>query len=329
MEYQYSEVVDPSLYETHDLSNGIELRMHKDSFKETNGARRAQRDWAQYVRPVEGYYGGLGDPYTFIRVTIPECLPERLEIISYANEFAFLYDDAMEDLDLKNPSNRTPGLLDTFGDNVLDPTVRPKSRPEKQLQAKVFSEMRAIDSVRAVTSMKAWATFVGLAARTRSQPFRTMEEYIPSRIIDAGELIWFGTLTFAMALTIPQEEYNLCMELARPGYAALGLTNDLYSWAKERETAKRAGQDYVFNAVWVIMNERSVSEEEAKSICSEVIKKYVAEYCQVVEKTRNDRDLSRDLRAYIEAVMYSISGNLVWSIYCPRYHKFQVLQEGL
>jgi hypothetical protein len=41
---------------------------------------------------VKDYQGGLGDPFSFIRVTIPECLPERLEIISYANEYAFLYD---------------------------------------------------------------------------------------------------------------------------------------------------------------------------------------------------------------------------------------------
>ncbi|KAI1630768.1 hypothetical protein F4809DRAFT_635361 [Biscogniauxia mediterranea] len=70
------------------------------------------------------------------------------------------------------------------------------------------------------------------------------------------------------------------------------------------------------------MNKRSVSELGAKDICSSEIRKYVDKYCHVVEKTQNNPNLSRDLRAYIEAVMYNISGNLVWSIYCPRYHKF-------
>jgi hypothetical protein len=40
-----------------------------------------------------------------------------------------------------------------------------------------------------------------------------------------------------MALTIPEEELDLCFELARPGYAALGLVNDLYSWKKENKAA--------------------------------------------------------------------------------------------
>ena len=92
MEYHYSEIVDPSAYNAQGLCDGIPLRMHKDPDKETNGAIRAQRDWSRLVAAVRLYRGGLGAQYSFIRVTVPECLPERLEIVSYANEFAFLYD---------------------------------------------------------------------------------------------------------------------------------------------------------------------------------------------------------------------------------------------
>lgn len=92
MEYQYSREVDPSLYETQGLGRDIILRMHRDQAKEVMGVLRAQRDWTKHVNPVNGYNGGLGDPYSFICVTVPECLPDRLEIISYANEYAFLYD---------------------------------------------------------------------------------------------------------------------------------------------------------------------------------------------------------------------------------------------
>lgn len=125
-----------------------------------------------------------------------------------------------------------------------------------------------------------------------------------------------------MALTIPEDEYELCMELARPGYAVLGLTNDLYSWEKERREAQRAKQEYVFNAVWVLMQERSVDEEEAKAMCAAEIRKHMAKYCQVVDVVKNNQALSKDVRAYMEAVRYSCVGNLVWSIYCPRYREF-------
>lgn len=92
MDFQYSHPIDPLLYQTDGLGNNIPLRMHNDDVSEIRGSLRAQRDWNNCVAPIGIYKGGLGDPYSFIRVTVPECLPDRLEIISYANEFAFLYD---------------------------------------------------------------------------------------------------------------------------------------------------------------------------------------------------------------------------------------------
>ena len=73
MHFQSSDLFDPSTYETEGLCDNIPLR-------------------SKLVGPLGFYKGGLGPEYNFIQVTVPECLPERLEIIAYANEFAFLYD---------------------------------------------------------------------------------------------------------------------------------------------------------------------------------------------------------------------------------------------
>jgi hypothetical protein len=122
-----------------------------------------------------------------------------------------------------------------------------------------------------------------------------------------------------MALTIPEEELDLCFELARPGYAALGLVNDLYSWNKEKNDAETAGLDNVFNAIWVIMQESSVSEEEAITICRERVGDEMSTFNNHLLNI-GVKQLSKDTVAYLEAVRYSYIGNLVWSIYCPRYH---------
>jgi len=79
--------------------------------------------------------------------------------------------------------------LSVFGKGVMKHDSESKGRGEKQMQSQILSEMMAIDPERAVTAMKAWATFVELAsARARSQPFATLKEYLPYRIIDAGEM---------------------------------------------------------------------------------------------------------------------------------------------
>jgi hypothetical protein len=92
MEFKYSMLVNSSAYKTEGLCDGIALRRHKNVDKEVKGALRAQKDWNECVRTVSDYNGGLANEYSFICVTVPECLPDRLEIISFANEYAFIYD---------------------------------------------------------------------------------------------------------------------------------------------------------------------------------------------------------------------------------------------
>jgi hypothetical protein len=165
---------------------------------------------------------------------------------------------------------------------------------------------------------------MALAPLTRAAPFSTLASYLPSRAIDAGELFWFGMLTFGMGLTVPPHELETCMQLARPGYYAISLVNDLYSWRKERVEAELAGQDYVFNAIWVVMEERGCSEEAAVKICREKVRRYIEEFEVAVEGAKSEMGmgggLSVDTLRYLEAVRLSYVGNLVWSIYCPRYH---------
>lgn len=104
------------------------------------------------------------------------------------------------------------------------------------------------------------------------------------------------------------------------------VTDDLFSWEKEQAESKEAGQKYVFNAIWVITRERLVSEDPAKDICAREIRniEYASEFCVIAEEIRRDEMLSKDVRAYVEAVKFSCSGDLVWSMYCPRYHRQRV-----
>ncbi|EED22796.1 conserved hypothetical protein [Talaromyces stipitatus ATCC 10500] len=344
MEFRYSEYIDPTTYETHGLCDGIDLRIHKDPHGEIRGALRCQHDWTRLVAPVkQPFWGTLGDPYSFVRVTIPETLPERLEILSYANEFAFIYDDAItEDLDQRLDSSNRREILDEFGSsnfslqqqkdrahhNQQDAALRREG--VKQIQEQIFKEMLAIDKERAITTMKMWQKFVKVqSSRKRSEPFSGLDEYLPYRISDAGELFWFGLITFGMGLTIPEHEMSLCKELDQPAWEALALTNDLYSWEKERDDAAKAGEALVVNAIWILMQQYSVSETEAKDLCRQKIKESVSRAVQIAESTRNRTDLSLDLRQYTDAITYSVSGNLVWSIYCPRYHAKQVERNNV
>jgi hypothetical protein len=89
----------------------------------------------------------------------------------------------------------------------------------------------------------------------------------------------------------------------------------------------KAGLADVPNAIWVIMGEQGCSEQEARRICEERIRVETAKYVLVVEATQKRTDLCDDVKRYVEVMQYSLSGNLVWSIQCPRYNKAASFNE--
>lgn len=113
---------------------------------------------------------------------------------------------------------------------------------------------------------------------------------------------------------------ELCRKLTAPSWIAVGLQNDLWSWPKERDAAEQLGQSHVINALWVIMQEHHVDIEAAETICRELIKQNVAESLRIWEENQFNESISVDLRRYIQCMLFSISGNVAWSLGCPRYN---------
>ena len=98
MEFQYSTLVPRASYDDESLCTGYTLRIHKDEELVDLGTLRAQEDWSRHVGPVEFYKGSLGAKFNFVSLALPECLPDRIEIIAYINEVIFLHDDIVEDV---------------------------------------------------------------------------------------------------------------------------------------------------------------------------------------------------------------------------------------
>jgi hypothetical protein len=122
-----------------------------------------------------------------------------------------------------------------------------------------------------------------------------------------------------MALSIPEHELETVQRLAKSAYLAAGLTNDLYSWEKERAVAERSGRGQIFNAIAVIMEERCVSVNEAEDMCRSRIREFAANYVRDVANMKAKNELSRDSLAYLETGLYGISGSTAWNLDCPHY----------
>ncbi|KAL2817761.1 isoprenoid synthase domain-containing protein [Aspergillus cavernicola] len=326
MHYKFSTVVDPATYETHGLCDGIPLRCHKNPELEEVETLRCQENWREWVGPLGFYKGGLGPRWNFMAITVPECLPERLGVLGYANELAFLHDDITDIAgygDLHNDD-----LQAAFEEAARTGSIEQSASGKRAIQAHIANEMMSLNKEHAIATLKAWAQFAELGSgRQHETHFKTEQEYIKYRMIDIGTMFWYGMVTFGMGISIPEEELDMCHELANTAYLNLGLTNDLYSWQKEYETATAMGRDYVANIIGVLMEEHKISEDEAKERCREKVKVTVVDFRKTVEDTKARDDVSLETKRYLEGLLYSLSGNLVWSIDCPRYHSWASYNE--
>lgn len=216
--------------------------------------------------------------------------------------------------DQKNDELLT-AFLEGAKDNVID------CSGVQLIQMQMLREMVSIDRERALTTVRAWSKFIESGSgRQHHVAFKTLENYLPYRIKDVGEMFWYGMMTFGLQITIPEAEEDICKRLVRPAFAVLCLTNDLFSWEKENLSAIQRGLDYVPNAISVLKTEHSISTEESKCMCRGIIKQCVSEYMDTVEQRGSDATLSIDLRRYLDAMQYTLSGNAVWSLDSPRYN---------
>ena len=105
---------------------------------------------------------------------------------------------------------------------------------------------------------------------------------------------------------------------------ALMLTNDYYSWERERDQAPSQGEGRVFNAVWFIMRQDNVSESVALNTVKEMIQKHEAEFAEEKAKLyRDNPSLPVNLRVWIEGCGAVVAGNHYWCSHCPRHNDWK------
>jgi len=85
-------------------------------------------------------------------------------------------------------------MMEAFHEGSLAGTINTnnantKRVGKKKIQAQLLNEMIAIDPKCALVTMKAWAKFVEVgSSRQHDTVFTTLDDYLPYRIMDVGEM---------------------------------------------------------------------------------------------------------------------------------------------
>ncbi len=80
-------------------------------------------------------------------------------------------------------------MLDALKQGALIGSIESKKSGKRQIQSKMLFEMLKIDRERALTTMNLWARFFEFGfGRRHHTKFTSLDEYIPYRIADLGEM---------------------------------------------------------------------------------------------------------------------------------------------
>ncbi|KAF9768247.1 hypothetical protein IL306_014475 [Fusarium sp. DS 682] len=281
-----SELVDISRFDTHGLCTDYTLRRHKFEDLADLGCHKARSDWAKYVGPVSEFGGCNHINGNFSAVVLPLCRPDRLELVAYV-------------LECKESNKRAKSGI-------------------RLIHEKIMNQLMQKDEACANRIAKVWKEMIATTMRDKSVSFESIEEYLEFRMVDTGAPFVEAIMLFGMGMTLtPQEDAQLA-GIIRPCFAALALTNDYFSF--DREIAD-AGDTWPINSVCIVMRTQGLDIPSAKEIVKQTIRKYEGEFIRLVQEFQRQRmSLPEKLQRYIEAMSYQVSGNLVWSLNCPRYN---------
>jgi hypothetical protein len=128
-------------------------------------------------------------------------------------------------------------------------------------------------------------------------------------------------MLWGMGMQLTPEEDQQLAPVVQPCYAALGLANDYFSFDREYAEFKESGADTLTNSVWLHMRWHGVDVKTAKVMVKKATSSYEQKFLQRIEEfKRTHWPISDKLDRYLRALSYEVSGNVVWSLNCPRYH---------
>jgi hypothetical protein len=122
-------------------------------------------------------------------------------------------------------------------------------------------------------------------------------------------------------MTLTKEEDAELADTVRPCFAALALANDYFSFDKEWKEAEEPGASKPLNAVWFNMQWHGVDIAEAKRLVRDAANRYERRFLELCDSFRSAHaPISEKLDRYLKGMAYQVSGNVIWSLNCPRYH---------
>ncbi|TVY73247.1 Ophiobolin F synthase [Lachnellula suecica] len=253
-----------------------------------------------------------------IALWFPEGLPNRLPIAAYMVEYAFAHDDIADSSENFDESNN---WLDS-----QDATDRKDKKSQttlalKSIRARFVVEALENDEELGEWLIEEWKKQLSVKAEERDKDYKSIEEYLNFRRVDAGADCALVMQRFVSDTTITRAEIESVRHLSDLLYNAQILVNDDASWQKEIEAYEIGKAGSLVNAVSVVMKLESVDAQAAKKILWNKAIAYERQYCRERDDFIEKNIPEPRVLEWFRLLELCNGGSAVWSQSTPRYNR--------
>ncbi|GFF64236.1 ophiobolin F synthase [Aspergillus lentulus] len=264
----------------------------------------------------------------FTALCAPEALPERIGLCSYFIEYAFVHDDVSVDAVQDGPSYRLSqdkdGILPkALGSKRLEDlqNIAEGGLKRKQSRAKIWSVLNEIDQDYLGRCQRTFKQWYQTGQQIRDKMFASLEDYLAVRALDCGANWVVRMMGWASGVELSSEEEVETGPVTYLAFVVLGVTNDLWSWEKEKRVTRQSGDTLpLINAVQMVMQMQDTAEESAKQIVRGLIREHEEQYCLLRDEYLRRPSTSLSVKKWFQVLELSMAGNALWSIHALRYH---------
>ncbi|KAF4984888.1 hypothetical protein FZEAL_41 [Fusarium zealandicum] len=327
----------PHAYEGEEYFCLFTPRIHRDARLSDAGSWQCQVDFlksstearagADRNKDVSSYAVGCINPVVgnFTALCACEALSERLALVTYMVEYAYIHDDVIEYAENKSESQMQQAnhqLMEglTLGDDTGSGSRSKDHVKRRQLQAKMAMELMEVDKDFAKETLRLWKEMSEVFIDIRDMKFTALDQYLKLRAVDAGCPWTMSLLSFSMDFKLSADEVQKTAHITSAAYDAWILVNDYFSWEKEWINYQSNGATGVIaNAIFLFMDWYSVDKEESRKMIRKEIMSCEAKYCRLKEEFIAKGAATERIRRWLHLLDNVTAGNFAWSMTTARY----------
>ncbi|KAJ7280280.1 isoprenoid synthase domain-containing protein [Mycena rebaudengoi] len=256
-------------------------------------------------------------------ISYPEGDIERVKLSAALIELLWIYDgkhSALLNLDVietlsHDAASREHGAAVTSLPEIGTTDNAPDAGSMSSIFSYIGTRMHTLDPVGAPYVWNILKQFLCEYDSKSSPMFDTWEECLPFRVLNVAFRLLDALVQWTLGVYLTPEESEICSAFYASAGRAVALTNDYFSWSKEKRFPSNRG----CSTVPVVRKQYRMSERDALLF----VKGLAVDAEETTMKLAGPlKELSFNVKRYVQGVEYLLSGNCFWSATAPRYDDF-------